>query len=528
MALYSILVTNNYDGCTTEIEQQVDVTSCTNYIVRLTSNSNALGPFDVFVDSVIYYSAQTRTQMLNGVIVSLQCGTPTPTPTPTTTPANVTPSVTPTNTITPTITPTVTDTPTQTPTNTVTQTQTQTPTQTATPTLTPSPTASVGLTPTATETQTPTPTNTPSVTPTNTETPTNTPTNTETPTQTQTPTNTETPTQTQTPTNTETPTNTPTNTETPTQTQTPTNTATQTPTQTTTATAGSTPTATETQTPTPTQTPTNTATPTQTKTPTPTPTNTATNTATPTNTATNTATPTETPTNTPTNTTTNTSTPTPTVTQTPTNTITPTTTPTPTPTQPGLMAYLFIDTNGTQAKAALSSWMTSQGSTWRGFNQVGSPSLSQATFDVQMNAYLAYSGWTGNLAAGQEPAIITAPISTTSGGNDAYGNPINAYVFQTVEIPVGAFTATSSNWITVFVSTGATNGQKYSTVKNGASAGAMVSRTMTSGYYNLVINYSGSTNIPAGTYRMYSTYAGTSFQLGTSALPNYFQGGTLI
>jgi hypothetical protein len=89
-------------------------------------------------------------------------------------------------------------------------------------------------------------------------------------------------------------------------------------------------------------------------------------------------------------------------------------------------------------------------------------------------------------------------------------------------------TATTSNWVTVFVSTGATNGQKYSIIKNGASAGAMVSRTMTSGYYNLVINYSGSTNIPAGTYRMYSTYAGTSFSLGTSALPNYFQGGTLI
>ena len=173
--------------------------------------------------------------------------------------------------------------------------------------------------------------------------------------------------------------------------------------------------------------------------------------------------------------------------------------------------------------------MTSQGSTCKGFNTVPTaPSTVQSTFDAQMNAYLAYSGWTGNLAAGQEPSIITAPISTTSGGNDAYGNLISAYVFQTVEIPVGAFTATSSNWVTVFVSTGATNGQKYSTIKNGASALAMTSKTMASGYYNLVINYSGSTNIPAGTYRMYSTYVGPSFSLGTSALPNYFQGGTLI
>ena len=146
MALYSILVTNNYDGCTTEIEQQVDVTSCTNYIVRLTSNSNALGPFDVFVDSVIYYSAQTRTEMLNGVVVTLNCVTPTPSITPTNTP---TPSITPTIGLTPTPTPTVTETPTNTP----------TPGGGSTPT----PTPTVTTTPTETPTNTPTPTSTPPV-----------------------------------------------------------------------------------------------------------------------------------------------------------------------------------------------------------------------------------------------------------------------------------------------------------------------------------------------------------------------------
>ena len=192
------------------------------------------------------------------------------------------------------------------------------------------------------------------------------------------------------------------------------------------------------------------------------------------------------------------------------------------------MAYILIDTNGTQAKANLSSWMLSQGSTWRGFNQGLAPSLVQATFDVQMNAYLAYSGWTGNLAAGDEPAIITSPISPTSGGLDLYGNPIVAYTFQTVQIPSGTFTAITNNWVTVFVSTGATNGQKYSTVKNGTSSGGMVTRTMTAGYSNMVINYSGSTNLPAGTYRMYTTYAGTDFRLTTATLPNYFQGGTLV
>lgn len=127
MSLYTILVTNIAPGCNNEIEQQVSVTGCTTYIVRLTSNSNALGPFNVYVDNDIYYSAVTRNDMLNGVIINLECATPTPTPTPTVTP---TPSITPTNTVTPSITPTNTATPTNTPTNTTTPTNTPTPSST--------------------------------------------------------------------------------------------------------------------------------------------------------------------------------------------------------------------------------------------------------------------------------------------------------------------------------------------------------------------------------------------------------------
>jgi hypothetical protein len=181
---HTILVTNNAAGCNTEIEQQLTVTGCTTYIVRLPLNSNALGPFDVYVDSVLIYSSVSRNDMINGVVITLECGTPTPTPTPTMTPTHQTPTPTPTNTTTP----------------------TQTPTNTTTPTETP--------------TQTPTSTETPTPTPTNTTTPTNTPTNTETPTQT--------PTQTPTPTNTVTPGLSPT--QTPTQTSTPTPTGTPTPT----------------------------------------------------------------------------------------------------------------------------------------------------------------------------------------------------------------------------------------------------------------------------------------------------------
>ena len=156
MALYTITVTNNAQGCDNEIEQQLTVTGCSTYIVRLTINSNALGPFNVYVDSSIYYSAQTRTQMLNGVLVTFECPTPTPTPTPTITPtstATPTPGPTSTQTPTPTATPTPGPTSTQTPTPTATPTPGPTSTQTPTPTITP--------TPGPTSTQTPTPTVTP-------------------------------------------------------------------------------------------------------------------------------------------------------------------------------------------------------------------------------------------------------------------------------------------------------------------------------------------------------------------------------
>jgi len=151
MPLQSVIVVNTAPGCNNLIEQQISADTCNNYIVRITPNTNAIGPFDVYVDttgSTPVYSAQTRTEMLNGVVVQLgPCVTPTPTPTPTNTQ-----------------TPTFTSTPTNTPSNTATP--THTPTQTATP----------GATPTATETPTPTASETPTNTPTQTTTPTPTPT----------------------------------------------------------------------------------------------------------------------------------------------------------------------------------------------------------------------------------------------------------------------------------------------------------------------------------------------------------------
>lgn len=123
MALYNILVENNAAGCNdTSVTEQVSASTCTTYIVRLASNSNALGPFSIYVDASLFSSGYTRTDMFNGVVIQLGCATPTPTPTPTITP---TPDPTPDPIA-------VTQTPTQTATNGVTPTQTPTPTPTST------------------------------------------------------------------------------------------------------------------------------------------------------------------------------------------------------------------------------------------------------------------------------------------------------------------------------------------------------------------------------------------------------------
>ena len=165
--------------------------------------------------------------------------------------------------------------------------------------------------------------------------------------------------------------------------------------------------------------------------------------------------------------------------------------------------------------------MASQGSSFRGF-WINSPTTANpTTFNNQMNAYLSYSGWNGTA-----PQIITGTISPINGGTDSFGNPIEAYKFQTTEVPLGT---TSNSWFTWFISTGNTNGQKLSQIATNTSGNptALSPKTMNSALYNLTVNYSGS-SIPSDVYRVYSTAgAGFDFRINPSA-NIYFRGNTLI
>jgi hypothetical protein len=159
MSICVVKVINNAPDCGDIIEQQF-TGNCDSFLLKISSNSSALGPFDVYIDDIVFLSAATRTQMLSGVVITCGCPTPTPTPTVTNTPGlsptptqtttqTPTTSQTPTNTPTPTITSTPGASPTQTPTNTQTPTITQTPTQTSTQTPTTTPTITPSSTPAA-------------------------------------------------------------------------------------------------------------------------------------------------------------------------------------------------------------------------------------------------------------------------------------------------------------------------------------------------------------------------------------------
>lgn len=361
---------------------------------------------------------------------------------------------------------------------------------------------------------TPTPTSTPGVvTPTPTNTPTVTPTNT--------PTNSTTPTvtPTNTPTNTVTPTNTPTVTPTNTPTVTPTNTPTNTVTPTTTPTV------------TPTNTPTNTVTPTTTPTPTNTPTNTVTPSVTPSITPTNTITPTITPTNTPTSsitptpTTTPTNTPTVTPTTTPTNTPTNTPTPTVTPSEAGLPpAYLLIEPSSIDTD--IGAYMFSiPGSSWFGYTNGSGPTDID---DIQNYLdFFSLSAGTGGV-----PSIITQTIPQTGGGTDSEGNTIVQYNFLTTEVSAGTVSGNAYySWLIPDDSIGGTgsgNRQTKIDYSNGSGPNTFTDETMDSVVYGYgtIVNPGGP--FANGTYRLYSPNTiGGGLYFNNTSTTLYFKGSTV-
>ncbi|WP_396144513.1 hypothetical protein [Flavobacterium sp.] len=189
-------------------------------------------------------------------------------------------------------------------------------------------------------------------------------------------------------------------------------------------------------------------------------------------------------------------------------------------------AYVFADTNELAPRNALINYMISQGIPNSNFGSfvVNYPSSNQTTFNAQMNAYLSYSGW-GNLS----PAIFSAPIPTTSGGLDQYGVYKSAYQFETLQVPPNTIPTGVYCQFVIFVPIAALNGNHYSTILMGNSASGFTMYQCSPLVINgveLTINYTGSTNLPAGDYKVYLNTS--QFRFPPGANPVYFHGGTLV
>lgn len=243
--------------------------------------------------------------------------------------------------------------------------------------------------------------------------------------------------------------------------------------------------------------------------------------ATPTPTPTPSVTPTQTPTPsiTPTQTPTSSVTPTPSTTPGASPSPTPTLTPSPTPIFD--YAYLFIEPQ--TGSTEIGQYLYDSGINFFGFTNLSSPDTGNPVqFDIDMNTYLSFSGWTG----GTFPAVRTQAVPQSTGGVDSFGNAVVEFNFTTHEVPAG--TVSGPAWYMWIIPTGSTNGgiQTLIDYNNNGSPNLLTSVNTESTLRQNTFTYSGGT-IPAGTYRIYTTFTDVAFYLNNNN-DIYFKGNTVI
>jgi len=243
---------------------------------------------------------------------------------------------------------------------------------------------------------------------------------------------------------------------------------------------------------------------------------------TPTPTNTTTPTPTATPSTTPIPTVTPTvspsfvapsSTPTPSVTSTitPTPSITPSTTP-----QPQQLAIIIVEPYS--ASTAIGGYMDSVGSSFKGFTNGTSPSKNSTTFNIEMNHYLNFSGWSNN-----ELLWIGGGLGTSSSAPDYLGNPQTLNSLLTIG-PINQNSLNDKAWFTLMIPTAQTQG--YIQRQIGISKGDSHSFDdiyLDSTIYSYTFTYSGY-NFNRTTYRVYTTFPSTELLLDNTQYPIVFKG----
>jgi hypothetical protein len=123
---------------------------------------------------------------------------------------------------------------------------------------------------------------------------------------------------------------------------------------------------------------------------------------------------------------------------------------------------------------------------------------------------------------GRLPQIIQADIPQTSGGIDTFGNPVQAFNFKTVKITKNTVNDKFS-WIIVLIPINAMNNdtKRQRKIHIVEKAGSVIKSPFTifttdNVISGTVINYNGN-RIPAGQYRVYSTYPSTGMRLNLNS-----------
>ncbi len=161
--------------------------------------------------------------------------------------------------------------------------------------------------------------------------------------------------------------------------------------------------------------------------------------------------------------------------------------------------------------------MNSLGSSFYGFTNTTQPSSSASTFDLDMNKYVNFSGWTN----GQFPVIIKQNVVFSANGLDSYGNPKILWNFSTTKVPEN--TVGCKAWYTWIIPTIYTNNKYQMEIDLGiVNPNVFTSVKMEPTIYTNTFTYTGST-IARTTYRVYTTYPSNTFELDNT-YDLYFRG----
>jgi hypothetical protein len=172
------------------------------------------------------------------------------------------------------------------------------------------------------------------------------------------------------------------------------------------------------------------------------------------------------------------------------------------------------------------SYMLANASTWFGFQSSGLPLAGQ---EADVKIWMDWPGFKNGTT--NVPAVLTSDIpQTTTGTNDTYGNPIEAYKFKTVQVPANS---TRGNvYYIVIAPTTQLGGNVYSSVEinyNNQPTNLLSTSTDTN-VILLNITYTGS-NWAKKTYKIFTNNFGRGYNVGVTKeydpTNNYFRGGNL-